>query len=80
MSEGVQVRGAELCAFYLSCSPAFYSQLGFYVLWFFGIKYTANDNLEENVGVKSFGYEISNVMRVSSTVIESWLCLCILGI
>jgi len=50
------------------------------VLWFFGIKYTANDNLEENVGVKSFGYEISNVMRVSSTVIESWLCLCILGI
>ena len=29
----IQVRGAELCAFYLGCIPAFYSQLGFYVLW-----------------------------------------------
>ena len=46
----------------------------------FGIKYTANENLEENVGVKSFGYEISNVMRVSGTIIESWLFLCVLGI
>jgi len=36
----------------------------------FGIKYTANENLEENVGVKSFGYEISNVMRVSGTVLN----------
>lgn len=46
----------------------------------FGIKYTAIENLEENVGAKSFGYEISNVMRVSGTIIESWLFLCVLGI
>ena len=45
----------------------------------FGIKYTANENLEENVGVKSFRYEIRNVMRVPGTVIVSWLFLCVLG-
>jgi len=68
-----QVRGVELCAFLFGLYSCILFSIGILCVVVFGIKYTAIENLEENVGAKSFGYEISNVMRVSGTVVESWL-------